>query len=348
MASGITVGDVTAKQINLAYWFDLFSIGFACPIQNFVQYFCCGTEDYHYCCSPDLYMSRKEFHSDQIYVPHSSYSSDHLLFDARTPSNDQPNLVKKQFEQFQKLFLPIFLLTSSVLFLIGIAIWFWLYKHKAFYALDRDELDERNRIVARTATASRRPGLKKKQQQRNSINLTLEHPARRLSHPSTEVWCHSNIIHCAWSLFMRKLKLINVLSAESLSTKHFDSQKTNSHLNDCHSADCSTDEIGRQALDRWRTTSSCRLILSIAESSMFYISWDLTLNEDWFLFLSFLLLLFLISRSPLTFLPLVFRRISFYLLLRRDYKRQQSQSDYSQVQLHRISSCFSPLLSFQK
>lgn len=124
-----------------------------------------------------------------------------------------------------------------------------------------------------------------------------------------------------------------------------------SYYFDRHSSlwpDCRTDEIDRQALDRWRTASSCRLILSIAKSSMFYISWDLALNEDWFLFLSFLLLPFLISRSPLTFLPLVFRRIWFYLLLRRDYKRQQSQSDYSQIKHHRIPSCFSPLLSFQK
>ena len=140
-------------------------------------------------------MSRKEFHSDQIYVPPSSYSSDHLLFDTRTPSSDQPTLVKKQFEQFQKLFLPIFLLTSSILFLVGIAIWFWLYKHKAFYALGRDELDERNRIVTRTASASVRHDPRRKKQ-RESINLTLEHPARRLSHPSTEVWSDAQSHAC--------------------------------------------------------------------------------------------------------------------------------------------------------
>jgi hypothetical protein len=93
-------------------------------------------------------------------------------------------MINKQFEQFQKLFLPIFLLTSSILFLIGIAIWFWLYKHKAFYATEQDDLIERNRVERRTSPSIRNDSFTKK---RESINLTLQEPSRRMSHPSTEV-----------------------------------------------------------------------------------------------------------------------------------------------------------------
>jgi hypothetical protein len=93
-------------------------------------------------------------------------------------------MINKQFEQFQRLFLPIFLLTSSILFLVGIAIWFWLYKHKAFYAMEQDDLNEQNPVVRRTSQSMRNNSLINK---RDSINLTLEQQVRRMSHPSTEV-----------------------------------------------------------------------------------------------------------------------------------------------------------------
>jgi hypothetical protein len=93
-------------------------------------------------------------------------------------------MINKQFEQFQKLFLPIFLLTSSILFLVGIAIWFWLYKHKAFYAMDQDDLTEENSVGRQPSQSILNDSLTKK---RESINLTMEQKSRRMSHPSTEV-----------------------------------------------------------------------------------------------------------------------------------------------------------------
>jgi hypothetical protein len=93
-------------------------------------------------------------------------------------------MINKQFEQFQKLFLPIFLLTSSILFLVGIAIWFWLYKHKAFYAMGHDDSNEQNSVVRRRSRSTRSDSLTKK---RVSINSTMEQQSRRMTHPSTEV-----------------------------------------------------------------------------------------------------------------------------------------------------------------
>lgn len=93
-------------------------------------------------------------------------------------------MVNKQFEQFQKLFLPIFLLTSSILFLVGIALWFWLYKHKAFYAVERDDSNGQNRV--RTRIIQPIP-IDLGRQKRDSINLTMEEHSRQISHPSTEV-----------------------------------------------------------------------------------------------------------------------------------------------------------------
>ena len=95
------------------------------------------------------------------------------------------NIINKQFEEFQRVFLPIFLLTSSILFLVGIAIWFWLYKHKAFYATEREDSNGRNPVVVRRKSQlmNNDTGTKK----RESINLTMEQKSRRISYPSTEV-----------------------------------------------------------------------------------------------------------------------------------------------------------------
>ena len=41
----------------------------------------------------------------------------------------------------------MFLLSSSILFVVGIDIWFWLYKHKAFYATEDNHLNKLNRAV---------------------------------------------------------------------------------------------------------------------------------------------------------------------------------------------------------
>ena len=161
----------------------MYSTGFACPVRNFVQFLCCGTENDHYCCSSESHRSDVDSYSDQIYISGHYQSEQHSLSnDGNSSFVHRSYLSHRQFEQFQKLFLPIFLLTSSVLFLVGIAIWFWLYKHKVFYALDRDEP---TRIVLRTSTPLLRetPETRK----RDSINLTTAWHYRRVSCPSTEV-----------------------------------------------------------------------------------------------------------------------------------------------------------------
>lgn len=86
-------------------------------------------------------------------------------------------MISKQFEQFQRYFLPIFLLTTTILFLIGIALWFWLYKHKSFYSLAEGDL-----IESRTRNNSDSMVLK-----RESTSTNLERPSRTLVNPSTEV-----------------------------------------------------------------------------------------------------------------------------------------------------------------
>lgn len=160
-----------------------FSIGFACPVQNLVQYYCCGNDDEHYCCPPDRYLSELSNSDEILYISGQYQPTNHIVIDHNNRSLliDHSKLINKQFEQFQKIFLPIFLLTSSILFLIGIAIWFWLYKHKAFYATERDDFNDEQTFVRRRSS----PSLPNKQ---NSTHLIAERQSRRISsHPSTEV-----------------------------------------------------------------------------------------------------------------------------------------------------------------
>jgi hypothetical protein len=162
-------------------------IGFPCPLQNLVQYLCCGAENYHYCCPPDRYLSEINSSNEPIYISGEYQPSNYISIDqnSRIALIHNANIINKQFEQFQKVFLPIFLLTSSILFLVGIAIWFWLYKHKAFYAMEQDDLNEQKRVKRRSTSQSiRNDSLTKK---RESINLTMQEQSRRMSHPSTEV-----------------------------------------------------------------------------------------------------------------------------------------------------------------
>jgi len=88
-------------------------------------------------------------------------------------------MINKQFEQFQGYFLPVFLLTTTIFFLVGIALWFWLYKHKTFYSLGEDEMIE-SRTLQRTKNDSmtRQPEI---------MNRTVEQQFRLLSYSSTEV-----------------------------------------------------------------------------------------------------------------------------------------------------------------
>jgi hypothetical protein len=88
-------------------------------------------------------------------------------------------MINKQFEQFQRYFLPVFLLTTTIFFLVGIAIWFWLYKHKTFYSLGEDDIIE-SRTLPRTKNDSMTI-------QQETMNRTLERQFRLLSHSSTEV-----------------------------------------------------------------------------------------------------------------------------------------------------------------
>jgi hypothetical protein len=156
--------------------------GFACPIQNFVQHLCCGTDDEYYCCSPDVFFSEQTFDTDQIYLSGSYQSTSNSHSDWRLSSMNHSSTVHRYFQVFEKFFLPIFLLTSTVIFLIGIAIWFWLYKHKALNSLDHDDRQQQQQ-QQRYGIVSKRLTQKKRQ----CINLTLEESIRRLSYPSTEV-----------------------------------------------------------------------------------------------------------------------------------------------------------------
>ncbi|CAF1015323.1 unnamed protein product [Adineta steineri] len=161
--------------------------GFACPIQNSIQYFCCGTDNYHYCCTPDRFLSDIISYNDQIFISGQYQSSNHIVMD-QTSSNsliNNSNIINKQFEQFQKVFLPIFLLTSSILFLVGLAIWFWLYKHKVFYATERDDTTERNPSRRKTSKSIHNNDLDKKRKE--STRIPLEEQSEHTSYPSTEV-----------------------------------------------------------------------------------------------------------------------------------------------------------------
>jgi hypothetical protein len=100
-----------------------------------------------------------------------------LIDDIGTSLINNRKIISKQFEQFQRYFLPVFLLTTTVLFLVGIALWFWLYKHKTFYSLGQDDF-----IEARTRDNSDSMAMK-----RDSVNLRPEYHSRTLSNPSTAV-----------------------------------------------------------------------------------------------------------------------------------------------------------------
>lgn len=148
------------------------SLGFACPIENSIQQFCCGTSNYRYCCSPDRYYFESNSPIDTSKVHHPILTDEignSLLTHQR--------MINKQFEQFQRFFLPVFILSTTILFLIGIALWFWLYKHKTFYSLGQGDL-----IESRTRNNSDSMVLK-----RESLNTTLERQSRLLVNPSTEV-----------------------------------------------------------------------------------------------------------------------------------------------------------------
>lgn len=88
-------------------------------------------------------------------------------------------LINKQFQQFQKYFLPTFLLTTTILFLLGIALWFWLYKHKTYYAITRDDRRTLSRVPMDTPTTL---------EERNNIRTNLKLPSPSpSSNPSTTV-----------------------------------------------------------------------------------------------------------------------------------------------------------------
>ncbi|CAF1076633.1 unnamed protein product [Rotaria sordida] len=160
--------------------------GFACPMQNLVQYFCCNANTYHYCCSLDHYLSEINSHYEQNYITSQYKPSNHIIINQNRSNSfiNTTKIIDKQFEQFQKIFIPIFLLTSSILFLLGIAIWFWLYKHKAFYAMEQDNFNKQNRTQATSSESTLNNIVPKKG---NTIHLTMERSFRRISYPSTEV-----------------------------------------------------------------------------------------------------------------------------------------------------------------
>ncbi|CAF2408043.1 unnamed protein product [Rotaria sp. Silwood2] len=160
--------------------------GFVCPMQSFIQYFCCDTNTYHYCCSPDHYISEINSHHEQTYISGQYQPSNHTIVN-QSHSNSFINnskIIDKQFEQFQKIFIPIFLLSSSILFLIGIAIWFWLYKHKTFYATEQDNFNKQNRTPSRSSQSMFNNFLTKKE---GNIHSTMERDFRQVSYSSTEV-----------------------------------------------------------------------------------------------------------------------------------------------------------------
>ncbi|CAF3412110.1 unnamed protein product [Rotaria sp. Silwood1] len=160
--------------------------GFVCPVQNFIQYFCCETNTYHYCCALDHYLSERNSHSEQTYMSGQYQPSNHIIINENYNNSfiNRSNIIDKQFEQFQKVFIPIFLLSSSILFLIGIAIWFWLYKHKAFYAMERDNFNKKNQTSSRSSQSMFNNFLNKKE---NNIHINMKPDVQRISYPSTEV-----------------------------------------------------------------------------------------------------------------------------------------------------------------
>ncbi|CAF1355496.1 unnamed protein product [Rotaria magnacalcarata] len=160
--------------------------GFTCPIQNFVQYFCCNTNNYYFCCTPDRHLLKINSYHEPIYIAGQYQPSNQITLDRNYIDTliNNSRIINKEFILFQKLFLPIFLLSSSILFLIGIALWFWLYKHKVFYALEQDNFNKSNRTVRRTSQSMCNNPLSTK---KNTMHLTMERKLRRISYPSTEV-----------------------------------------------------------------------------------------------------------------------------------------------------------------
>jgi len=117
--------------------------GFTCPTENLIQYFCCGTDTYRYCCPPDSYSFETKLYGDSNYVVDQSQIYDNnLAYEISSSLANSRKLINKQFEQFERFFFPVFIFSTTILFLVGIALWFWLYKHKAFYALGDDDLTE--------------------------------------------------------------------------------------------------------------------------------------------------------------------------------------------------------------
>lgn len=161
-------------------------IGFACPIKNFVQYICCNKNNYRYCCPPDGFSNGMETSQDPIYLFGHYEPSNHIAIDQNYINVliNNSKLISRKFELFQKFFLPTFLLTSSVLFLIGIALWFWLYKYKAFYAVERDNMTKPKRIIGRPSQLMFSNLLTRN---KNTVNLTMERNLQRPSYKSTEV-----------------------------------------------------------------------------------------------------------------------------------------------------------------
>ena len=155
-------------------------IGFACPIENLIQYFCCGTDTHRYCCSPDRYSFETRSYVDpNSVIDYPPVYNNIPIDEISTSLINSQKMINKQFEQFQRYFLPIFLLTTTILFLVGIALWFWLYKHKTFYSLGQDEFIE--------LRSSHRANIESMTRKKENINRTHKKQSRLLSNSSTEV-----------------------------------------------------------------------------------------------------------------------------------------------------------------
>jgi hypothetical protein len=154
--------------------------GFTCPTENLIQYFCCGTDTYRYCCPPDSDSFGTKFYTDSNYVLDHSQGHDNTLANEISSSlAKNRKLINKQFEQFQRYFFPVFIFSTTILFLVGIALWFWLYKHKAFYSLGDDDLTE-----SRTSDPIHIDSI---QRTRENTNLTIERTSRTSLHPTAIV-----------------------------------------------------------------------------------------------------------------------------------------------------------------
>ncbi|CAF0926300.1 unnamed protein product [Didymodactylos carnosus] len=108
--------------------------GFDCPMKNSIQLYCCGSDILKYCCS-DVLLSQSGLHLEDNNDRNPNLLKSNLFIKSYTRSM----VSSREFERFQSLFLPIFLLSSSILFLIGIALWFWMWRHKTFYSIEHDQ-----------------------------------------------------------------------------------------------------------------------------------------------------------------------------------------------------------------